>query len=113
MNMSEPWITECNAFLKQIRESMALETPDRLALVRSINRALHAVNHSILGWFQYANNPDIMSKFDRDELQEISDALNKFAEAFIEHDIEVTKKGMGKGLEELRREDQDRQSFYV
>jgi hypothetical protein len=111
--MSEPWIRECNEFLKQVRESMTLEDADRLALVRSINRALHAVNHSILGWFQYVNNPDIMSRFDREELNEISDALNKFAESFIEHDIEVTKKSMEKGLSEPEQEEQERASFYI
>ncbi len=113
--MGEQWIRECNSFLEQIRESMALDDPDRLDLVRSMQRALVAINHSILGWLQYVNNPDIMSRFDRDELKEISDALNKFAETFIEHDIEVTKKGMEKGLSELKqREEEDgRQPFYV
>ncbi len=113
--MGEQWIMECNAFLGQIRESMALDTPDRLDLVRSMHRALVAINHSILGWLQYVNNPDIMSRFDRDELEEISGAINKFAETFIEHDIEVTKKGMAKGLSELKQqqEEEERQPFYV
>lgn len=111
--MGEPWIRECNALLEQIRESMTLEEPDRLALVRSMHRALFAINHSIMGWIQYVNNPDIMSKFDRDELNDISDILNKFAESFIEHDIEVTKKGVGKGLMEEKQEDEGRQPFYV
>lgn len=111
--MAEQWIRECSAFLEQVRESMEMEKPDRLALVRSIHRALFAINHSILGWLQYVNNPDIMSRFTRDELNEISNALNKFAEAFIEHDIEVTKKGIEKGLREVDEADEDRQPFYV
>lgn len=111
--MGERWIRECNAFLEQIRESTSMESPDRLALVRSMHRALFAINHSILGWIQYVNNPDIMTKFDREELNEISDALNKFAEAFIEHDIEVTKRGLEKGLGEVREEERKRQPFYV
>ena len=113
--MGEQWIRECNSFLEQIRESMALEDPDRLDLVRSMQRALVAINHSILGWLQYVNNPDIMSRFEREELEKINGALNKFAEAFIEHDIEVTKSGMAKGLSELKqREEEDgRQPFYV
>lgn len=110
--MGEKWIQECNEFLEQIGESKAVERPDRLELVRSMQRALLAINHSILGWVQYVNNPDIMSRFDREELYEISEDLNKFAEAFIEHDIEVTRKGMKKGLSELKREG-EQQSFYV
>jgi hypothetical protein len=111
--MGEQWIRECNAFLEQIRESMALGSPDRLDLVRSMHRALFAINHSILGWLQYVNNPDVMSRFTRDELNEISDSLNKFAEAFIVHDVEVTKRGMEKGLGEFREEDREQQPFYV
>jgi hypothetical protein len=111
--MGEQWIRECNDFLRQIRDSMKLENPDRLDLVKSMHRALYAVNHSILGWFQYVNNPDIMSRFDRDELRQMSETLNKFAESFLEHDIEVTEKGMGKGLSEPKEEEEDRQPFYV
>jgi hypothetical protein len=111
--MGEQWIRECNDFLRQIRDSMKLENPDRLDLVKFMHRALYAVNHSILGWFQYVNNPDIMSRFDRDELRQMSETLNKFAESFLEHDIEVTEKGMGKGLSEPKEEEEDRQPFYV
>lgn len=111
--MGERWIRECNSFLEQIRESMVMDSPDRLALVRSMHRALFAINHSILGWIQYVNNPDIMSRFTREELNEISESLNKFAEAFIEHDIEVTKRGIEKGLGEAKEEDEERQPFYV
>ena len=110
--MSEKWIRECNKFLEQIRESKGLEGPDRLELVRSMHNALLAINHSIMGWVQYVNNPDIMSKFDQEELHEISEVLIKFAEAFLEHDIEVTKKGMEKGLSEQRQEE-DQHLFYV
>ena len=110
--MGEEWIKECNEYLALIKESMDVESPDRLALVRSMHRALLALNHSILGWFQYVNNPDIMSMFDIDELTGISGNLNKFAEEFIEHDIEITQKGIKKGLEDTKEEGK-RQPFYV
>ena len=110
--MGEKWIQECNEFLEQISELKAIERPDRLELVKSMQRALLAINHSILGWVQYVNNPDIMSRFDREELYEISEDLNKFAKAFIEHDIEVTRKGIKKGLNELKQEE-EQQPFYV
>jgi hypothetical protein len=111
--MGERWIQECNDHLKQIKEALAADEPDRLDLVRMMHSALLALNHSVWGWLQYVNNPDIMGKFDRDELQGISGFLNKFAEEFIEYDIKVTKSGMEKGLSEAKRRQRTQQSFYV
>ena len=75
--------------------------------------ALLAINHSTLGWLQYVNNPDIMSMFDREELNIITENLNKFAESYIGYDIEITKKGIQKGLKERKQKEQKTQSFYV
>jgi len=111
--MGERWIQECTEYLKQIREALAAEAPDRLDLVRAMHGALLALNHSVWGWLQYVNNPDIMGKFTREELSEISSFLNKFAEEFIEYDIKVTKAGMAKGLSEMKQRQQSQQSFYV
>jgi len=110
--MGERWIQECGEYLKQVREALASEAPDRLDLVRSMHVALLALNHSVWGWLQYVNNPDIMGKFDGDELEAISGFLNKFAEEFIEYDIKVTKAGMEKGLGETKQQ-QSQQRFYV
>ncbi|KON31090.1 hypothetical protein AC482_01890 [miscellaneous Crenarchaeota group-15 archaeon DG-45] len=111
--MGERWIQECAEHLKQIKEALVAEDPDRLDLVKAMHTALLALNHSVWGWLQYVNNPDIMGKFDRGELDEISGFLNKFAEDFIEYDIKVTKDGMKKGLSEVRQREQDQQLFYV
>lgn len=111
--MGERWIKECTEHLMQIREALTAEAPDRLDLVRSMHVALLALNHSVWGWLQYVNNPDIMGKFTRDELNEIGGFLNKFAEEFIEHDIKVTKAGMKKGLSEIKQRQQSEQPFYV
>ena len=111
--MGEQWIHECTEYLKQIRESLSTDTPDRLDLVRMMHSALIALNHSLLWWLQYVNNPDIMGKFDREELSEISDFLNKFAEEFIGYDIKVTKVGLAKGLSEIKQREEIQQPFYV
>lgn len=111
--MGERWIQECTEHLKQIREALTAETPDRLELVKSMRVALLALNHSVWGWLQYVNNPDIMGKFTREELNEISNYLNKFAEGFIEYDIKVTKAGMKKRLSEIKQRRRSEQSFYV
>jgi hypothetical protein len=110
--MGEQWIEECNEYLRRIRESTATAAPDRLEVVRSMHTALLAINHSTLGWLQYVNNPDIMSMFDLPELEEIQLTLNKFAEAYILNDIEVTKKGMRKGMNKNKQNETD-QPFYV
>ena len=110
--MSEQWIRECNELLQEIRASMKVENVDRLQLVTVMYKALMAVNHSVLGWFQYVNNPDIMSMFDVEELAEITETMNKFAEAFVSHDIEITEKGMVKGLS-VDKGDDERPPFYV
>ena len=111
--MGEQWIHECTEYLRQVREALSTEDPDRLDLVRIMHAALIALNHSLLGWLQYVNNPDIMGKFNREELSEISEFLNKFAEDFIEYDIKVTKVGVAKGLSEIKQREESQQPFYV
>ncbi|RJS86311.1 DUF2153 domain-containing protein [Candidatus Bathyarchaeota archaeon] len=112
--VGERWIRECEEFLRQIRENRMAENPDRLDLVRAMHVALLALNHSVIGWLQYVNNPDIMGKFTLEELREMSQYLNKFAEDFIEYDIKVTKAGMEKGLRELEEErGEEDQPFYI
>jgi hypothetical protein len=111
--LGEQWVKECSDYLNQIREAQTAEAPDRLELVRLMHLALLALNHSVWGWLQYVNNPDIIGKFNRDELNEIGNFLNKFAEEFLEYDIKVTKAGMEKGLSEIKQHQHLQQSFYV
>ena len=111
--MGEQWIQECNEFLRRIRDSPTAEAPDRLELVRSMHTALLAINHSTLGWLQYVNNPDIMSLFDLGELTEIRRTITEFAEAYVLNDIEVTEKGMKKGMKMAKQEEKASQHFYV
>jgi hypothetical protein len=111
--MGERWIQESNKFLKEIDKAMVAENPDRLDMVRMMHSALLALNHSVWGWLQYVNNPEIMGKFNQGELSEINGFLSKFAKDFIEYDIKVTKNGMAKGLSEIKQREQDQQSFYV
>ena len=111
--LGERWIDECNEFLRRMRGSMEVEDPDRLEMVRSMHVALAAINHSTLGWLQYVNDPDVMSLFDLEELTEIRRALNEIAEAYVENDIEVTRKGMRRGTITVKRDEAAAQPFYV
>ena len=88
---------------------------DRLELVRSIRYALGGLGHSLAGWMQWINNPDISSKFSQKELEKMNVTVSDFAESFIEYDLKITKEGVKKGIKE-RRSTQRRQSmrvFYV
>ena len=54
---------------------------------------LSALQRSLLGWTQWVSNPDVMTRFTREELEEMDKKLAEFTCSFIEYDIKVTKKG--------------------
>jgi hypothetical protein len=64
---------------------------------------LAALQRSLLGWMQWVNNPDIMTRFTEEELGEMDKRIAEFARAFIEYDLKITEKGAEKGLEIRRR----------
>ena len=101
--MSENWLQECRQYLKMLEELSSSKDRDRLDLVRSVRASLSAVNHSLWGWMQYVNNPDIMGKFTKEELAEIDSQLVEFAKNFIEYDVKITQLGTQKGLDEIKR----------
>ena len=101
--MSSGWIQSCQKILERIKDLERTEGKDRLEYVRSIRFMLGALQRSILGWMQWINNPDIMTKFTEEELSEMNKKIAEFTRAFIEYDVEITKKGAEKGLEAGRR----------
>jgi hypothetical protein len=48
-----------------------------------------------------------MANFSKKELEEMDDKLFTFAESFIEFDIEITKKGLEKGLKGKKASDKN------
>jgi hypothetical protein len=101
--------------MKQIKEMENIEDRDRLELVRQMRFVLGALAQSLSGWTQWMNNPDIVSKFNQDELREMNKTLSDFVKSFIEYDIRITNEGIQKGIQE-RRNTQKRSSqrvFYV
>ena len=106
--MSENWIRECRQYLKRLEELSEAKDRDRLDLVRTMRTALTALNHSLWGWIQYINNPDIMGKFTKEELEEMDKTVNEFARNFIDYDIKVTQLGAQKGLAEIKRRRRER-----
>lgn len=111
--MSEGWLQECRQYLKMLEEMGSAKDQDRLDLVRSMRTALSAINHSLWGWIQYVNNPDIMGKFTREELEEMNHTLHEFTRNFIEYDVKITQVGTQKGLDEIKRRQREGPSPLV
>jgi hypothetical protein len=59
---------------------------------------LGALYRSLNGWSQWINNPDIITYFNKDELKEINNKLSEFTHSFISYDLDITQKGVTKGL---------------
>lgn len=114
--MSDRWIQSSKKMLDQMKKLEEAEDKDRLDHVRSIRFMLGALHRSLLGWMQWVNNPDVMSKFTKGDLDEMDKKLSEFARSFIEYDSQVTKKGAEKGLRARRRIERRREAedvFYI
>jgi len=102
-----------------MRKSSAKEDRDRLDLVQSLRFSLYALHRSLLGWMNWANNPDIMVAFEKEELDEMNRRIKEFTESFLKYDVEVTQRGSQKNLGAKKpiREPAERRSlediFYV
>jgi hypothetical protein len=112
--MSDNWIQISEQVLNQIKDMENIENIDRLELVCQVRFTLGALMQSLLGWMQWLDNPDIMSRFDQGELTGINKTIRDFTKSFIKYDIEVTNKGIQKGISE--KDSQRRttnRSFYT
>ena len=115
--LSEGWVETSETLLERIRESSAKKDKDRLDLVQSMVFSLYALHRSLQGWIDWVNNPDIMSAFDKEELDEMTRKITEFTEAFIKYDVEVTQRGAQKSLRTEPARPAERRSlediFYV
>ena len=118
--MSERWTQISERLLDRIKSLEEVEGKDRLELVRSLGFILGALHRSLLGWMQWVNNPEIMTKFTQEDLEKMNKNLSEFVRSFIEYDLEATKLGAEKGLtarerpERKRKERDERtEGFYV
>jgi hypothetical protein len=62
---------------------------------------------------QWVNSPEVMANFTREELEEMSDKILNMIEKFIEYDIDVTDKGMRKGVAKQREQQEDQGNHFV
>ena len=111
--MHQNWTQRSENTLKQIRTLMEAPEQDRLELVRVMRFAFGALGQSLGGWMQWINSPEIMSSFTREELDEMARTVTGMVEKFIEYDIEMTNKGMIKGLAKQRAENTQGVRFVI
>jgi len=114
--LSSGWIQSCQKILEKIKDLEKTDDKDRLEYVRSIRFMLGALQRSIIGWMQWVNNPDIMTRFTKEELSEINKRIAEFTRDFIKYDMEITQKGSEKGLEisrRARRRARGREVIYI
>jgi len=96
--LSERWIQVSEKILDQIKRLENTEGMDRLELVRSMSFMLSALQRSLLGWMQWVNSPEIMTRFTREDLEKMNKKLSEFTRSFIEYDVEATRLGAQRGL---------------
>ncbi len=115
--MSERWIQVSEKILDQIKRLEEAKERDRLELVRSLRFMLSALQRSLLGWMQWVNNPDIMTRFTQEDLEKISKKLSAFTRSFVEYDLEATRLGAQRGLKakkKVKKKKEERaEAFYV
>lgn len=116
--MSERWITTSEKILEQIKKLEETKGKDRLELVRSISFLLSVLQRSLLGWMQWVNSPEIMTRFSQKDLEDMNKRLSEFTCSFIEYDLDATKLGAQKGLKarkvvRKKKEERRPETFYV
>jgi len=115
--MEGRWVSDCHRILDEIRKSAKVEGCDRLDMVRTIRFTILALQRSVAGWMQWAENPDIMAQFTLDELAEINKKLADLVCAFVDYDAKITgshEKKLEKKLKKEATKSQDSKDiFYV
>jgi hypothetical protein len=94
--MSEQWITQAEQLLKAMDRSLQKLDKDRLEALTAILHVLNAVDRSLHGWRRWVQNLGFMAEFSVEELREMEQGLTKVGQAFIEYDLDVTKRHQSK-----------------
>jgi hypothetical protein len=96
--LSDGWIRVSEKIIKQLKQLEETKGIDRLEMVRSLRFVLGVLQRSLVGWTQWVGNPDIMTIFSEDDLQNMTKTLAEFTRTFIEYDLKMTSLGAAKGL---------------
>jgi hypothetical protein len=108
MTVSEQWITQSEQVLKAMEQSLNKTEKDRLEVISAILHVLNAVDRSLHGWRRWVQNLGFMAQFNADELRQMEEGLTKVGQAFIEFDLDVTKRYQDK-IPQIRFRERPRQ----
>ncbi len=111
--MHQNWVQRSENTLKQLQGLMENTDQDRLELVRVMRFSFGALGQSLAGWMQWVNSPEIMSSFNKEELEEMTKKITDMVEQFVTYDIEVTSTGTRKGLAKQRENEQQGLRFVI
>ena len=115
--MEGKWVSDCERILDKIKNSAKVEGQDRLDVVKTIRFTILALQRSVTGWMQWADNPDIMVQFSLDELVEINNNLSDLVCAFVDYDAKITgsqeKKIEKKIRKDVIKKPKRKDMFYV
>ena len=116
--LSAQWIRVSERIIKQLKKLEDTKGQDRLEMVRSLRFVLGVLQRSLVGWTQWVGNPDIMTMFSEQELENMTKTLAEFTRSFIEYDLKMTNLGAEKGLKApkkaTKKSKEDRtERFYV
>jgi hypothetical protein len=92
INLSDQWIAQSDQLLKSLRELKSKPDKDRLEIISSIFFILNTLERSVKGWRRWIENLDFMARFSEEELSELEDGLFETGQAFLQYDIDLTKK---------------------
>jgi hypothetical protein len=90
--VSEQWITQSEQILKTMDHNLKKAEKDRLEAITAILYVLNAIDRSLHGWRRWVQNLRFMAQFSSEELHQMEQGLSQVACAFIENDIDVTKR---------------------
>ena len=111
--MHQSWVQRSENILKQLQGLMENPDQDRLELVRVMRFSFGALGQSLAGWMQWVNSPEIMSSFNKEELEEMAKKITSMVEQFVTYDIEITSTGTRKGLAKQRENEQQGTRFVI
>ena len=116
--MSDGWIQVSKNIIKQLKRLEDTKDKDRLEMVRSLRFVLGVLQRSLVGWTQWVGNPDIMTIFSQEDLENMTRTLSGFTRSFVEYDLKITSMGAEKGLKspkkvKKKQSTEQTERFYV
>ena len=106
----EKWVAKVRKSIEKIKE---MKPEDRLAKVNDILECNNSIASSVNGWMFWLVAPQIMSKFDDKELDDILKRFQEIAIKFLETDLEYSEKFVREKKSKKKEVDEERKTSYI